>query len=252
MRSGELARLAGVTVRTLRHYHQVGVLTEPDRGSNGYRNYDVHDLIRLLRIKRLASLGISLERMPSLLDTDDDSSSLLDELDSELAGQIERLTAQRAAIAELRDHDAAPDLPPELAPFVAPFVTAFAGAGLPKDMMKLDRDHAVLVAHLAGDEALATLVRFYARLSDPDMLPAVAAFAERFGRLDDEATDEDVLSVVDSYSDTFRSVQGDPAVTEPRIELDHFADVLDEYIDGLLHPRQRQALELIRNRSEST
>ena len=45
MRSGELAALAGVTVRTLRHYHQIGLLPEPERGGNGYRDYDVHDLL---------------------------------------------------------------------------------------------------------------------------------------------------------------------------------------------------------------
>lgn len=250
MRSGELARLAGVTVRTLRHYHKVGVLTEPDRGSNGYRNYDVHDLIRLLRIKRLASLGISLDRMPALLDTDDDPRSLLDELDGELATQIDRLTAQRTAIAELRDHDAAPDFPPALAPFVEPFVAAFAGAGLPKEVTDLDRDHAVLVAHLSGDEAMANLTRFYARLSAPDVLPAVATFAQQFGRLGDAATDADVLAVVDGYEETFASVMDDPAVTDPPIEANQFAGVIEEYLDDLLHPRQRQAIDLIRSRWE--
>lgn len=117
MHSGELARLAGVTVRALRHYHQVGVLAEPKRGNNGYRNYDVHDLIRVLRIKRLASLGIPLERMPDLLnDTAVGGEGLLDELDTELAGQIQRLTGQRELIARLRVHNAPPDLPLELAP----------------------------------------------------------------------------------------------------------------------------------------
>lgn len=124
MHSGELARLAGVTVRALRHYHQVGVLAEPERRSNGYREYDVHDLIRVLRIKRLASLGVPLERMPDLLDdARDDAGQLLDELDAELAAQIDRLTQQRDLIARLRDHNAAPDLPPELAPFLAVFAT---------------------------------------------------------------------------------------------------------------------------------
>ncbi|MEV4016841.1 MerR family DNA-binding transcriptional regulator [Nonomuraea angiospora] len=38
MLSSELAELAGVTVRTLRHYHQIGLLPEPRRASGGYRN----------------------------------------------------------------------------------------------------------------------------------------------------------------------------------------------------------------------
>ena len=62
MRSAELARLAGVTVRTVRHYHHVGVLAEPRRGINGYRSYDVHDLIRLLRPRYIEVWGKFLPR----------------------------------------------------------------------------------------------------------------------------------------------------------------------------------------------
>ena len=51
MRSGEIARLAGVTVRTLRHYRSIGLLPEPNRSDNGYCEYTLDDLLRLLRIK---------------------------------------------------------------------------------------------------------------------------------------------------------------------------------------------------------
>jgi DNA-binding transcriptional MerR regulator len=92
--SSELSSLAGVSIRTLRHYHQVGILDEPPRTTNRYRQYGVHDLIRVLRIRRLAALGISLEQMPSLLDDEDHGAGLvLDRLDDEIAAQIERLTA---------------------------------------------------------------------------------------------------------------------------------------------------------------
>lgn len=75
MRSAEIARLAGVTVRTLRHYHQVQVLAEPPRTSNGYREYTIRDLVRLLRIEQLSGLGVPLERMPAVFD-DADSEEL--------------------------------------------------------------------------------------------------------------------------------------------------------------------------------
>ena len=58
MRSKEMAKLAGVSVRTLRHYHSLGLMPEPERSANGYRDYSPADLARLLRIKRLASLGL--------------------------------------------------------------------------------------------------------------------------------------------------------------------------------------------------
>ena len=72
MKSSEIAKLAGVSVRTLRHYHAIGLLPEPPRGENGYRDYSAGDLARLLRIKRLDrkstrlnSSHVSESRMPS-------------------------------------------------------------------------------------------------------------------------------------------------------------------------------------------
>ncbi|HJF65313.1 MAG TPA: MerR family DNA-binding transcriptional regulator [Slackia equolifaciens] len=46
MRSKEVAEFAGVTVRTLRHYHQLGILPEPPRSANGYREYGAVDVAR--------------------------------------------------------------------------------------------------------------------------------------------------------------------------------------------------------------
>ena len=67
MKSSEIAKLAGVSVRTLRHYHAIGLLPEPPRGENGYRDYGAGNLVRLLRIKRLSSLGFSLSRISEVL-----------------------------------------------------------------------------------------------------------------------------------------------------------------------------------------
>lgn len=95
MRSKEIADLAGVTVRTLRHYRKIGLLREPERAENGYCEYTVNDLVRLLRIKTLSSLGFSLVDIAHMLDADDAAQGgsayddKLDELDRELASQIE-------------------------------------------------------------------------------------------------------------------------------------------------------------------
>ena len=93
MHSNEVAKLAGVTVRTLRHYHQLGLLSEPPRRANGYRDYSPADVARVLRIKRLAGLGFPLSRIGDVLDEMDvegnaTSASALDELDRELALEI--------------------------------------------------------------------------------------------------------------------------------------------------------------------
>jgi len=255
--SAELARLADVTVRALRHYHQVGVLVEPERSSNGYRDYDVHDLIRVLRIKRLASLGIPLERMPDLLDdtgdragdeTDGGAGELLDELDAELAGQIDRLTRQRALIAHLRAYGAAPDLPPEL----APFLTVFAGASMPPELARFDRDQSVLLAHLAGEEGLPHLARFYESLTDSDLVPRVTAISESFGRLGPDSTEAEITDLIERFTATFVPMIEAFAASDPQIDLSGSADILNEYTSDLLNDQQRQVLEhLIRSLGQS-
>lgn len=244
MHSGELARLAGVTVRALRHYHQVGVLAEPERRSNGYREYDVHDLIRVLRIKRLASLGIPLERMPDLLDdTSDDAGELLDELDTELAAQIEHLARQRDIIARLRASNAAPDLPPELAPFLAMFAVDVS-----PELARFDRDQSVLLAHLAGDDGMPHIARFYERLSDPALVPAVADISERFSRLGPDSTEQDITELIESFMTTFAPVVADFAASDPPIDLSAAADIYAEHTADLLNEQQRQALEELERR----
>ena len=66
-RIGELARATGLTVRTLRHYEQIGLLQPETRSANGYRRYGEAEVQRLQQIRSLRSLGLSLERIGSLL-----------------------------------------------------------------------------------------------------------------------------------------------------------------------------------------
>lgn len=110
MFSKDVARLSGVTVRTLRHYHQIGVLPEPPRRENGYRDYGAVDVARVLRIKRLASLGLSLGQIRTVLERESGTSDgpersvseLLDAIDSELEAEIALLEERRRAVALLK------------------------------------------------------------------------------------------------------------------------------------------------------
>jgi DNA-binding transcriptional MerR regulator len=194
MNSGELASIAGVTVRTLRHYHQVGVLPEPVRTANGYRNYGVRDLITLLQVKRLAALGVPLEQIPAALDSADGGhSALLDNLDRELEAQIDRLTAQRALVAQLRSTSAAPDLPLDLPPELGPFLAQWARANPSPELAKIDRDQSILLAHLAGAEGMPHLVSMFERMTDPTFLADMARLVGRFealGAVDDAGADD--------------------------------------------------------------
>jgi MerR family transcriptional regulator, thiopeptide resistance regulator len=74
---GELARSTGLTVRTLHHYDQLGLLSPRSRTDGGHRCYTADDVRRLHRIAALRSLGISLEEIGALLGGDPDPVNLL-------------------------------------------------------------------------------------------------------------------------------------------------------------------------------
>jgi DNA-binding transcriptional MerR regulator len=63
----EIARLAGTTSRTLRHYDETGLLTPSRVGTNGYRYYDQDALARLQRILLLRDLGLGLPAIADVL-----------------------------------------------------------------------------------------------------------------------------------------------------------------------------------------
>lgn len=108
----ELAELAGTTVNTVRHYHRLGLLEEPERHYNGYKQYGVGHLVRLLRIRRLTDLGVPLSRIGQMGVGDEGTPQALRELDGELAASMERLRRAREDIAAILRDNAPADAPP--------------------------------------------------------------------------------------------------------------------------------------------
>lgn len=103
---GEVARLVGVSTKTIRYYHEIGLLDEPGRTASGYRLYTARHLLRLQRIRRLRTLGLSLERIRTILsDTAEDSTSTLraalQSLTEELSAQILELEERRTLLQTL-------------------------------------------------------------------------------------------------------------------------------------------------------
>ncbi len=245
MRSSELASLAGVTVRALRHYHQLGILDEPPRSVNGYREYDVHHLIRILRITRLASLGLPLQGLAAVLDEpSDDASELLDELDREVTAQIERLEARRATIAQLRQWNAAPDLPDTLAPYAAVFAAQVAGSSL----ARFDRDQAILISHLAGPKGAETISAVYARISDPETLQLSLAFTQRLERLADDASESEIAALADDIVTAIGPLAQELRDDHAESDLAHAVSLMTEYADDVLNSAQRRVLEIVETR----
>ncbi|KVD38787.1 MerR family transcriptional regulator [Burkholderia ubonensis] len=67
LKVGELAKRSGLTVRTLHHYHAIGLLTPSARADNGYRLYDRDDIARLHQIQALRRFGLSLAEIGDYL-----------------------------------------------------------------------------------------------------------------------------------------------------------------------------------------
>ncbi|MEV0218168.1 MerR family transcriptional regulator [Streptomyces sp. NPDC050704] len=105
MRIGELASTVGVTTRTVRHYHHLGLLPEPERRSNGYRDYGLRHAVVLARIRRLTELGLGLAEVRDVLadDAGRDLAEVLAELDDDLARQEAAIQERRLRLRALLD-----------------------------------------------------------------------------------------------------------------------------------------------------
>jgi DNA-binding transcriptional MerR regulator len=67
MRIGEVAEMAGVNVRTLRYYEQIGLLEAPQRRNSGYREYAADTVAEVLFIKKVQDLGFSLKEIEEFI-----------------------------------------------------------------------------------------------------------------------------------------------------------------------------------------
>ncbi|NMD57093.1 MULTISPECIES: MerR family transcriptional regulator [Tsukamurella] len=172
----EVAELAGTSLRTVRHYHEVGLLNEPERRSNGYKTYGVEHLVRLVWIRRMTGLGFSLAQIAAM-DTDGVDDDAAAALDAKLAADIARLQGVREELRELRRSTAPSDLPPGL-----------SEAATAHQLSPADRKFSVVLAQLVGParaEEYARMLTAHGRTAagdDFDRLPADA----------DDGTIEDV------------------------------------------------------------
>ena len=99
MHIGELAEKTSLSLRTIRHYDEIGLLKASGRSEGGFRLYTQEDLSRLILIRRMKPLGFSLEEMTELLRVIDtlqlggegsDSPEVRQELDRFISQAVER------------------------------------------------------------------------------------------------------------------------------------------------------------------
>lgn len=101
MHIGELAEKTGLSLRTIRHYDEVGLLEPTGRTVGGFRLYTQDDLARLMLIRRMKPLGFTLEEMTELLriiDTLGGAGTVDPALRRDLDGFITQAIDRRAAL----------------------------------------------------------------------------------------------------------------------------------------------------------
>lgn len=139
---GRLAAYVGVTVRAVRHYHQRGLLTEPERDASGYRRYDAQAVVDLIRIKTLSDAGVPLARIAELLEAEPVRfSAAIAEIDEALRARIRDLEEQRHRIADLAGGDRL-FLPAE----VVDYLDTLREIGISPRSVEVERDAWILAA----------------------------------------------------------------------------------------------------------
>src|ERR1700744_164035 len=138
---GQLAAYAGGTTRAVRHYHQIGLLPEPERDASGYRRYGATAVVSLIKIRTLACAGVPLAQIGGLLEADAATfAAAVQRIDRQLRAEVERLEASRQQIAQLAAGDSLV-LPPE----VAGYLDQLRKIGVSGRMLEGERDGWILV-----------------------------------------------------------------------------------------------------------
>ncbi|MGW0515721.1 MerR family transcriptional regulator [Crossiella sp. NPDC003009] len=178
---GELAEVAGVSTKTIRHYHKVGLLPEPARLANRYRRYTVRDAVRLARIRRLTELGLSLAETREALAADEGRglTELLGRLAADLERQERELRERRLRLLALARGDAEEPVA-ELARVLAAAFPDSATAGR-------DRDYLTVLARRISPELVAWCRNL---LRDPDLVTRLRPLYRRFDELAEAPADD--------------------------------------------------------------
>ncbi|MFJ3928194.1 MerR family transcriptional regulator [Streptomyces sp. NPDC090022] len=160
---GQVATYLGVTVRTVRHYHQKGLLPEPERDVSGYRRYGADAIVALVRIRTLADAGVPLARIEELMRAPADEFAVsVAAIDEELVGQVRELERRRGRIAELSAGDRM-FLPEE----VVVLLEGLREMGLSPQSVRTERDTWILLAAQHPDQVPGWALRKQALFEDP-------------------------------------------------------------------------------------
>jgi len=211
---GQLADYAGVTVRAVRHYHQCGLLPEPERDVSGYRRYDADAVIDLVRIRALSDAGVPLARIRQLLAAGPgDLAVAVAEIDKTLALRIREIQAQRRRIAQLTAGDRL-FVPAE----IADLLDQIRGLGISDEAMQIERDSWILLAARYPGEARDWARVKLTALADPEFQQLYRAYYEAAGWNPADPRLEDVADLVIGFAERHRA-----EVERNQVDLEHIS-----------------------------
>ena len=101
MRIGEAGEAAGVSTQTIRFYERRGLLPQPSRGANGYREYDASVLTRLAFIRSGQAAGLTLVEVASILDLRREGALPCAHVHSLLLTKLDDIRGRQRELAEL-------------------------------------------------------------------------------------------------------------------------------------------------------
>ncbi len=213
----QLAAHVGVTVRSVRHYHQIGLLPEPERDRSGYRSYDAAAVVRLIKIRTLADAGVPLAHVQTLLDASPEAfAEEVRQIDKELRAEIRRLQGNRERLARLAAGEQL-----ALPRSVVDYLDRLRSLGVEERYIELERDAWIMIAARIPHGIDDVIAKKHEELDDPD---TVKLYRLLSAALDWSVDDPRIVEIADILERLMiRAVEagelGDDNFDDPFVEL---------------------------------
>ncbi|MGK3208463.1 MerR family transcriptional regulator [Amycolatopsis sp. MEPSY49] len=235
---GELASYAGVTVRTVRHYHAKGLLPEPERDHSGYRRYDAGAVVELIRIRTLADAGVPLSRVRELLQAgDEEFGAAVTDIDKRLRAEIRQRQRHRERIRRLASGDSLA-LPAE----VVQILDRLRALGVDERIVRVERDGWILLAAHSPERIPEWAARKRTQITDPPLIDFYLTLGQALDRADSDPELVHLADKLAAYITHMAEDGGSDTDVEPP-----FAELMDTLAFDTAPPARR-LVQLLRTR----
>lgn len=239
---GQLASYAGVTVRAVRHYHQVGLLPEPERDHSGYRRYGALAVVELTKIRTLADAGVPLSQVSELLEADEATfAAAVKGIDRSLRGEIKRLQTNRRQIAQLAAGDSLV-VPAE----VVAYLDRLREIGVSDRMVEGERDGWILIAARWPERIAEWMPDKFVQLDDPQVVQLYRVLGDAMEPDSDDAQLEEAADIMVALAEQ-ASARGELDHEDEAFEDQPFVELLDALVVES-DPRGERLLGMMRER----